>query len=178
MTDENRPDVIVAVRPGETIPWQPPRYHGDLSKPIYHIKVMTGRDRRKWQARLSKAEVEASREKNPELAEKISQDAMNEYLLAFVHIVENVPGWAVGMETEETVTVQTPTALLQWLECIPGNDDKMIDQAIWSISTLEAGSVKNLICSPKSLETNGELNGSAESVETSSASGSPGRVTS
>jgi hypothetical protein len=171
MANGNRP-LITLIRPGFTVRWQPPRYCGDETQLIFHIKVMSDEDRRRWQHRLSEAQVRAGRESDPDLSEKISLDAMAVYRVAFVGPIENVPGWIVGHEgVEETFTVGDPDKVLKVINSIPGNDGKALESAISNINTLEAGMLKNSNCSSASPSTRkDEPASSAETASDSSAS--------
>lgn len=165
--DRPRPKIIY-VDQDTVVKWQPPRYGGYLDLPIYHIKAMSGKQRAKWVARFTEAQQDQAAESNPLLAEKVGQTAIDEQMINFVGPIENVPGKAIGLDTEETVTVMEPAKILKWINSMPADDQLLLDRAIWHIATLEAGEVKNSEGSPKSHATpKGEPTSDAEDAPAS-----------
>lgn len=148
--DRPRP-AIISVVPGMVIRWQPARYNRWEDLPIFHIKVMTGVERQWWTERFQQAADDQNKETNILLKRKIGDKVLDEQMINFVALIENVP--TSGGSTKVRVTAKSDQGILDFIHTLPADDQLALDRAIWHISTLEVGMVKNSNGSPNSQAT-------------------------
>lgn len=141
--DRPRP-AIISVVPGMVTRWQPARYNRWEDLPIFHIKVMTGVERQWWTDRFQDASDDQAKETNAALKRKIANKAIDEQMVNFVQLIENVP----TEHPKVTLTAKSEHGILDFIHTLPADDQLALDRAIWHISTLEAGMIKNSNGSP------------------------------
>lgn len=124
------------------LPWQPPRWYGLKDRMVFGIKVMTGDERRSWIRRLRNTGIELVG-KNITLRESTEDKVENEMRLEFVKWIDNVPDGQGGR-----YTARQGKDILRVLKRLTAEDDQALDHALFNISGLEVGLVKNFKPSP------------------------------